>query len=46
MAGGAIQAMSAGIVLDNKYELKNQFKVRPAWEIWTVEELQRFPEPQ
>jgi hypothetical protein len=33
-----------GNVLDNKYELKDQFKARPAWEIWSDEELQQFSE--
>ena len=29
-------------VLDNKYELKNIFPVRPAWEIWSDEELEKY----
>lgn len=35
-----------GNVLDNKYELKNQFEARPAWTIWTEQELQNFTESQ
>ena len=31
-----------GNVLDNKYELKKQFKARPAWMIWSEEELQKY----
>jgi hypothetical protein len=29
-------------ILDNKYELKKQFKARPAWMIWSEEELQKY----
>lgn len=29
-------------VLDNKYELKNIFVARPAWEIWSDEELEKY----
>jgi hypothetical protein len=32
-------------VLDNKYELKNIFPVRPAWEIWSDEELEKYKLP-
>ena len=29
-------------VLDNKYEMKNIFTARPAWEIWSDEELEKY----
>jgi hypothetical protein len=29
-------------VLDNKYELKKIFGARPAWEIWSDEELEKY----
>lgn len=31
-----------GSVLDNKYELKEIFVARPAWEIWSDEELEKY----